>query len=319
MKPTGLMLAALLLLSAAAPPAAASDEPRTQRIKIDMQPVKTPDHQAVYDLVKQRQWLEKFQEFFGVFKLPDDITIRMMGCDGVSNAWYVNAVVTICYEYVEDIRKGMPSMTTVQGVTPADAVIGQFVYTASHEMGHAIFDVLELPILGEPEDAADGFATYMMLQIGKAEARRLIFGAAYSYNEYLRGPTVTVPLIAFADAHSAPYQRFYNLLCLAYGADRDTFQDLVDRGYLPQSRAQNCKSEYFELNFAFEKLIKPHIDPELEKQVLDKSWLPDPNVALLPSTDMPPRMPGYGPRRKRLPPPAAQSMKPVQPMRPLPR
>jgi Putative metallopeptidase len=132
MKPTGLMLALLLLLPAAAGPAAASDEPRTQRIKIDMQPVKTPDHQAVYDLVKQRQWLEKFQEFFGVFKLPDDITIRMMGCDGVSNAWYVNAVVTICYEYVEDIRKNMPATTTAQGITPADAVIGQFVYTASH-------------------------------------------------------------------------------------------------------------------------------------------------------------------------------------------
>src|SRR5262245_65035885 len=112
MKPTGLMLAALLALSAAAGPAAASDEPRTQRIKIDMQPIKNPDHQMVYDLVKQRQWLEKFQEFFGVFKLPDDITIRMQDCAGVSNAWYVQAVVTICYEYVDDIRKNMPSQTT---------------------------------------------------------------------------------------------------------------------------------------------------------------------------------------------------------------
>jgi hypothetical protein len=67
---------------------------------------------------------------------------------GVSNAWY------ICYEYLEDIRKTMPQATTLQGLTPADAVIGQYVYTVSHELGHALFDVLDIPLLGQPEDAA---------------------------------------------------------------------------------------------------------------------------------------------------------------------
>ena len=44
----------------------------------------------------------------------------------------------------------------------------------------------------------------------------------------------------------APVQRFYNLLCMAYGSDPQTFGDLVDKGYLPQARAKGCRTEYGE-------------------------------------------------------------------------
>ena len=114
-----------------------------------------------------------------------------------------------------------------------------------------------------------------MLKLGKQEARRLIGGAAYSYKDYAANPKVTVPTTAFSDAHGAPMQRFYNLLCIAYGADKALFADLVDSGYLPKSRAGNCRMEYGELNFAFQQLIKPHLDPELAHKVLDRTWLSD--------------------------------------------
>jgi hypothetical protein len=267
--------------------AAVADEPRTQRIQIEAEPPSNPELQEIYDVLKQRQWLEKMQEIYGVFKLPTDITIRAMSCNGISNAWYTRGVVTICYEYLDDIRKSMPQATTLQGLTPADAVIGQYVYTVSHELGHALFDVLDIPILGQSEDAADQFAAYMMLQLDKDQAHRLLAGAAYSYKNYIRNQQVTVPLIAFSDAHSAPMQRFYNLLCMAYGADREAFADAVDKGYLPQQRARSCKTEYGEMNFAFQKLFVPVIDDELWKQVMSKKWLPDPNVLLF-------RMTGQG-------------------------
>lgn len=179
----------------------------------------------------------------------------------------------------------MPQATTLQGLTPADAVIGQYVYTVSHELGHALFDVLDIPILGQPEDAADQFAAYMMLQLDKDQAHRLIAGAAYSYTNYIRNQQVTVPLIAFADAHSAPMQRFFNLLCMAYGADREAFADVVEKSYLPEQRARSCKMEYGEVNFAFQKLFIPVIDNELWKQVMGKKWLPDPGIDLFREAD----------------------------------
>jgi hypothetical protein len=277
--------------------AAVADEPHAQRIQIEAEPPSDPELKEIYDVLKQRQWLEKIQEIYSVFKLPADITIRATSCNGISNAWYTHGVVTICYEYLDDIRKSMPQATTLQGLTPSDAVIGQFVYTVSHELGHALFDVLDIPILGQPEDAADQFAAYMMLQLDRDQAHRLLAGAAYSYNSYIRNQQVTVPLIAFSDAHSAPMQRFYNLLCMAYGADREAFAEAVDKGYLPLQRARGCKTEYGEMNFAFQKLFVPVIDNELWKQVMSKKWLPDPNVALFrmtgpglqgPATPIPP-------------------------------
>ena len=137
-----------------------------------------------------------------------------------------------------------------------------------------MFDLLDVPIFGRAEDAADGFAVYMMLELGKSEAQRLILGAAYSYKDYVRNPNVYVPLIAFADAHGAPMQRFYNLLCIGYGADPQLFGGLVAKGYLPNSRADSCRSEFNELSYAFQHVIGPHLDPQLAKDVLNKNWLP---------------------------------------------
>jgi hypothetical protein len=110
-------------------------------------------------------------------------------------------------------------------------------------MGHAVFDLLDVPLFGRPEDDADQFAAHVLIQIGKNDAHRLIEGAAYMYKDYVKNPTITVPVTAFADVHGAPMQRLYNLLCLAYGANSDEFSDVVDKGYLPKSRAPACKME----------------------------------------------------------------------------
>jgi Putative metallopeptidase len=223
-----------LIVSAAAP--AVADEAQTNRIRIDYVAPKNPNYQSLVDSLKANHALEKMQEMFGAFRLANDLNLRTMEC-GMSNAWYQRPTVTICYEYLDDIRKGIPKETTAQGITQTDAVLGQFIYVVAHEMGHAMFDFLNVPLFGRAEDAADQFATYIMLAYGKQDARRLIGGAAYGYREYVRNPKVTVRLEAFSEAHGAPMQRFYNLLCMAHGADQETFGDLVKNGYLPQARA----------------------------------------------------------------------------------
>ena len=191
------------------------------------------------------------------------------------NAWFRRWSVTICYEYLDDIRKNMPGEQTPWGITATDAVLGQYFYVLGHEMGHALFDMLSVRLWGRPEDAADQFSAYMMLQIGKDEARRLITGAAYSYKGYLQNPTVTVRIIAFSGVHGAPLQRFYNLLCMGYGADPDLFADLVDNGYLPAQRARSCRVEFGEVNFAFHQTMLSHVDRELAKAILARDWIPE--------------------------------------------
>jgi hypothetical protein len=51
------------------------------------------------------------------------------------------------------------------------------------------------------------------------------------------------------------------------------FADAVAKGYLPKERAIGCKREYDQVAYGFRELMAPHMDQQLEKQVLDKSWL----------------------------------------------
>ena len=136
--------------------------------------------------------LEKVQQLFSPFRLPIDLTVRTVGCDGRSNAWYQRPAVSLCYEYLDEIWQSAPKETTPAGVTPMDAVVGQFFYVVAHEFGHAMFDLLQVPSFGSAEEAADQFSTFMMLHMGKDDARRLISGAAYSYRNSVQSSTAFV-------------------------------------------------------------------------------------------------------------------------------
>jgi hypothetical protein len=271
LRSTGWLLFAIALVAISPTPTTADEQ--TNRIRIEYFAPEDPALQSIHEMLKKRRALEKLQEIFSPFRLPIELTLRTGSCEGVSNAWYERPAVTVCYEYVNEILQSMPKETTA-GITPADAVIGQFFYVFAHEMGHAVFDLFEVPIFGNAEDAADQFAAYIMLQFGMNQARPLIMGAAFAYKRYVQNPQVTAPLAAFSEAHAAPAQRYFNLLCLAYGADSKLFADLVNEGYLPTERARTCKREYDQVRFAFRKVIVPHLDQQLARQVLDQTWLP---------------------------------------------
>jgi len=246
----------------------------TQRVRVNYVPPTNPAHQPIYDLMKERKTLERMQKLLSPFRLRRDLTLTVQGCGGVNNAWYENGVVTVCYEYLEDARKHSPKRETNDSVTPEDALVAQIYYVFLHEAGHALFDLLTLPVFGNEESAADQFASYMLLQMGKNDARQLILGATYTFRAYMDASETTEATVVFSDIHGTPAQRFFNLLCIGYGARPDVFGDLVEKGLLPKSRAGDCGFEYGALAYAVRQLVQPYIDQQLAKQVLDETWLP---------------------------------------------
>ena len=251
--------------------ATAAPKLRSDRIQISYVAPKDPAHEPIFRLLKEQQVLEKFKKFLSPLRLPRALHLKVEGCDGVSNAWYGDDVVTVCYEYLDDILRNAPKETTPAGVTRADAIVGPTLEVFLHEVGHALFDYLSVPVLGREEDAADQFAAYLLLQFAKNDARRLIAGVAYSYRLDAAKPTTKKD--PFADEHGLPAQRFYNVLCTAYGADSKLFADLVEKGYLPKERAEGCEGEYEQVTHAMTKLIRPYIDQTRAKRVRAKQWL----------------------------------------------
>jgi hypothetical protein len=255
------------------------------RVSVSYVPPKNPAHQLIYQQLQELRFLENLQEFLSPVRLPRMLSVKVEGCDDDANAWYENNEIIVCYEYVDQLWKTMPAETTAAGVAPVDALVGPLFDTCLHEFAHAIFDMLRVPVFGREEDAADQVSAYIMLHLGKAEARRLIGGVAYAYKTEVDAATAPLGMTQFADVHGTPAQRYYDVLCIAYGADAQLFGDFVEKGYLPKERAEDCKDEYRQVAYAYEQLIGPYMDPNLAKEMFDKSWLPDSAIRL-------PRRPG---------------------------
>lgn len=260
----------------AAPPTLPLDPDTLQpnRVRGVYEPPKDPTHQPIHDRLRQRRVLERVAEFLAPFRLPRDVTMRLVGCDGTVNAYYQEAVITVCYEYIAYLNSFTPNEPLPGGLSAEDAVIGPTVDVFLHEFGHAVFDLLQLPVLGREEDAADLFSAYTQLMIDREEARVLIVGTAFlgrhEMQDMMRQSLQTKD---FAKEHGLPAQRHFNMLCIAYGFDPELFADAVTHWNLPPERAEGCEEEYEQLDRAYRTLILPYTDAALLAQVRARKWL----------------------------------------------
>ena len=99
--------------------------------------------------------------------------------------------------------------------------------------------------------------------------------------------------VSYIDPENSAYLHIYtqlkdkrhtlerDLLCMAYGADPELFEDVATWGGLPRERADICIEEFELVALAYNTLIGPHIDPELAKKVFDRSWLPEKTSSIL--------------------------------------
>src|SRR5262245_6616962 len=80
-------VASMMVARAQSPRATMDQEARPNRIVIEYIAPTNPSQQQVYEMVKQKQVLEKFQEIFSPFKLRMDVKLVTKTCD-MDNAWY---------------------------------------------------------------------------------------------------------------------------------------------------------------------------------------------------------------------------------------
>lgn len=274
-------VAAASLAHAQSQPSPQAGQPN--RVLIDYVTPQNPDLRGLYDALKAHGALEKIQKILSPLRLPEPLVVKTTECAKVNASYRREGrvpTVVICYELLQQVLDSLPKDTTPEGVTADDAKVGQVLYLTLHEVGHAVFDIFDVPVFGQEEDAADSFATYILLQF--AEARRLVGGAAWAWSAYMRNykmnPTIRLRLTAFADNHGLPQERFYNLACLAFGSNPVKFAVLAEKDYLPPGRSLRCAYEYARLARAFKKEIGPHIDYELAKSVTEARWLQEPET-----------------------------------------
>jgi hypothetical protein len=244
------------------------DAPRTDQVRVVYGQPKEGRHQSIYQAVKDRGVLEIVRSLLSPLRLRRRLTIEIRGCDGTVDAYYENDVATLCYEYIELIQRHAPNVGTPGGVVRTDAIFGAIIDTLLHEAGHGVFDIMQTPIFGREEDAADFFSAYIMLRSASEDAQRLFEGVVFMFASEARAALERpYDAAAYAGEHGLAPQRYYNLLCMAYGSNPKIFGKAALNGGLPKKRADGCTEEFERLEQAFEKLIRPHVD----KAVLEKT------------------------------------------------
>jgi hypothetical protein len=266
--------ALVLMLSSLLPatPAAAQAQGTLQNSQIEIvygQPG-NPSYRPMYDRLKKLQVLEELRQFLVPLRLPRKLTVQVDQCGATTRPYRPGGPATICYELVEQIER-------VAGKTEEDlretVLVGTFVQAVFHEVALAVLDILQVPIWGRREDAADRLAGFIMLQFGEDVARQTVMGTGLFFEA--SGKTWTGS--QFADVNSPEPQRYFNFLCMAYGGAPKVFESLAKaegdaKPILPEDRAGRCKEEYAQVRKAFNLRIMPFVDPDLVIKVKALQW-----------------------------------------------
>jgi Putative metallopeptidase len=225
------------------------------------------------------------QQFLAPLKLTRKLVVKFDQCGGATSLRYKHqGPVVICYEYVDQIERLAPRSTVdlAQGpVTRESAIVGPVVQSILHEVAIAAFDILELPVWGRLDDAADRAAAFMMLQFGQDVAWNTVIGSAW----FLAGNALSPPDLS--DVRGVTAQRYYTTLCIAFGGeqrqafksnpnDYRKFWNFVSSGGagdLPQERAKGCTDEFDTLKRGFDEVVMPHMDRALLEQVQKTSGI----------------------------------------------
>ena len=139
----------------------------------------------------------------------------------------------------------------ISGVVQAEEAPSAFVEANIlgifyHELGHALVDIEELPIFGQEEDAADVFSIFLIDALFEdGAAKDIAYEAAFGFLGEAAERGADIP---WWDVHGPDEQRFYNTVCIFYGADPDSREALAEELGLPEERAETCPEEYDQAN-----------------------------------------------------------------------
>jgi hypothetical protein len=252
-------------------PSAAQTIPRNPQIDIAYVAPRSERFQPIYQRLKDLQVFEMLQQFLSPLRLPRKILVKVDECGAMRVPYQGNGQAVICYEYIFAMEQAAPAAATAPiadgRIAREGVIVGAFVNEVLSQVALAIFDVLQIPVWGDVNDAGDNVAALIMSQFGDAVAWRTLIGTSWflAQRTYVGRGTFS----EVVGASEAP--RFYNYLCIAYASNPNNFGFLS--GDIPKDRLAWCQQDYRKLVRSFKQTILPHVDLVRLKQIQSVNWI----------------------------------------------
>ena len=170
-------------------------------------------------------------------------------------------------DHNDDAKQGKPVAAALDPVR-FEFVRTNLVSTFYHELAHALIDIMDLPVLGQEEDAADVFSVVMVDRLfDEAEALAINRGAARGFEVDANKARGKGREWDWADEHGPDMQRYYNIVCLTYGGASEMREDFAKEMGLPEDRAEICEDEFALAERSWAPIIKRIEDAKSGKHV----------------------------------------------------
>lgn len=116
------------------------------------------------------------------------------------------------------------------------------IHILHHEIGHALVEQFEVPVIGQEEDAVDAFATLAVLET-YSEPQPVLVDAAAAWFAMSEEADAAGDDPSYFDAHDLDIQRAYRIICIAHGYDPDSFAEVAKNVELPEDRLETCTGD----------------------------------------------------------------------------
>ena len=226
--------------------------------QLELQEATSPENRAIKGLLQQADLSRVLVGLNAAFKLP--ATIPVIFREGPEQAVYQDGRIIICYDFLAHLDQALQEDFTDPRIRN-EILLGEAHFVLYHEVGHALVQTLDIPVVGQEEDAVDGLATVIAVSVLKRP--ELAIGAAVALDA-LEQSDEDFHQEDYWDTHSLDAQRYYNIICWVHGGAPEMCEDLVAQ-LVPEdwfkTRAGDCPEEFERLRRNWARLLEPHFKP----------------------------------------------------------
>ncbi len=246
-------------------PAPARQQPTTEatppdtghfRLKVDRGDVKK--HRGAAAVIKDAELSALVRDLDEAFLIPRNVTIHVT--DDPDEAYYdpESRRIVISPELISDMAIDMSKAYDSKKDGRA-AAASNLTFFVLHEVGHALVDLLDLPITGMEENAVDQLAAVIMIDF--YDDPIVVLESSDLFDWWAEDPEEE----DFYDEHDLDQQRFFHLRCMVYGSDPKKFAEELKGLGVTTDRKDLCIDDSKRITDSWMQLLDPYfLDEEYE-------------------------------------------------------